>query len=117
MVNYLVINQKTEEFVKKAHKIMRSKGYKMTSSRQSAMVAWDYEKADKPTLSVTGWHGNGKYGKLKMVFSLLETEDWSPKEVAEFDTLLVERGETLSGENYKLYLKTLDLQEYTVIGS
>lgn len=88
----------------------------MTSQRESAMIHWNYKKEGSPELSITGWHGNGKYGNLKLVFGLLEVEagGWNPKEVCDYRvTDYVTEDESLTEEGFKEYQAILaDIEKY-----
>lgn len=116
MISGTRINPLTDQFVKKFHKIMREKGFKMTSQRESAMVNWSYKKESSKSICISAWHGNGKYGNLKLVLGLLETEagGWSPKEVYDYCvTDYVTADESLTEEGFKEYQTLLaNIEKY-----
>lgn len=60
----------TEDFLKKAHKLMREKGFKLDSGTQSAEAYWTYQQENTPSVYMTGWHGRGTYGAGKTVFEI-----------------------------------------------
>lgn len=108
MVSGTRINPMTEQFVKKFHKIMRDRGYKMTSNKNSALIEWQYEKKGSQSYCVWGWHGTGSYKGVKMVWGVMITPEgsWTPEEQSEFSVDHVENN-SMSEESFKLYQQNL----------
>jgi hypothetical protein len=61
--------------------LMKSKGYKKESQKQSAMIHITYSNPKKPNLrfTVCGWHGTGKWSGSVVVFSLFYTTKHDPE--------------------------------------
>lgn len=108
MVTGTRINPMTEMYIKKFHKIMREKGFKMSSNKQSALIEWQYEKQGSPNYCVWGWHGTGNYKGAKMIWGVMITQvgDWTPKEQSEFNVGHLIK-DTMSEESFKLYQQNL----------
>jgi hypothetical protein len=62
----------SEDFLKKAHKIMRDKGYKLDSGVASAEATWSYSKPGSPDVYMSGWHGRKprEWGAGKTVWGI-----------------------------------------------
>lgn len=68
------ISRHAESTLKDMHGIMRSKGFKHGSHRQSALVHHVYKREDGHHVEVSGWHGSGSgnrdYGGSKTIHQL-----------------------------------------------
>lgn len=67
--NYKKLDTIVTDGIKKIQSIMKSKGYKYSSSKQSALIEYRFEKDDK-TFAVDGWHGTGKWTGFRSLFTL-----------------------------------------------
>lgn len=109
MVTGSRINPMTEQFVRKFHKIMREKGFKMSSDKQSAVIEWQYEKKGSPSYCVWGWHGTGNYKGIKIALGVMITKvgGYVPEEQSEFNVDLIEPNEMMTESSFKLYQQNL----------
>lgn len=73
------------EFLKKYHKIMKGKGFKLTSETTGSSIIWKYTLPSGILVYVRGWHGRDskRSGCTKMIHSItinLEgKESWNHK--------------------------------------
>lgn len=51
------------------NKLMKAKGYKYKTSKQSALFETNYIK-DDTNIVLVGWHGDGRYGNVKTILDL-----------------------------------------------
>ena len=76
----------TEDFLKKVKSLMKKKGYKYKKTKQSALADWSFIKDDEEyrQFSLSGWHGDGRYGSLKLITDLYDiTEKYGRVEEAD----------------------------------
>jgi hypothetical protein len=86
MINKDITNATTEVFMDQVKSIMRSKGYKLRTSKHSAEVEYAFEK-EKSRVSICGWHGDGRYGKLKLMMSMYAGPDFVQTELVPIFTM------------------------------
>lgn len=66
------VTELSDDFLKRAHKIMRDRGYKLDSGVQSASITWTYKHPDGSEVYMLGWHGRDsrKWGAGKVVHEI-----------------------------------------------
>lgn len=62
-------NAETQDVIKLIMHVMKSKGYKGKRVNQSAMFDVTFEGLG-PQITIDGWHGNGKYGRGIVLFTV-----------------------------------------------
>lgn len=68
-LNMMSTNAETEAVIKLIMQVMKAKGYKGKRTNQSAMFEIEFQ-GPGPRITIDGWHGNGNYGRSKMLFSV-----------------------------------------------
>lgn len=71
-----------DSVIRHVHHTLKSKGYTHERIKQSAMEENRWTKG-KHSISITGWHGSGKYGSGKQVHALYDSNHEGYKPVHE----------------------------------
>lgn len=99
--------------------LMRKLGYKMESSKASALYTKTFSKGDRPHFAIDGWHGTGDWGVGKTVFSLyyyVQPEGysyWRPEEVISLREIFDYPRKKIPGEPQKKVIQ--DILAYLTI--
>jgi hypothetical protein len=95
-------NQQVDQQTKTLQKTLKSRGFQLADRlRRSAQFEQRWQR-DQETIWITGWHGQGRYGAAKSLFTVtmnlvhLDLEDHKgPDAQAEFLTRVIKWAETL----------------------
>lgn len=85
-------DQPTKTFQDFLDRHLKGAGFTKKASKQSALYNWEYSKRER-TISVSGWHGTGKFGSSKTVFTLYDTNPepgFKAKQSYSFGSLMFE---------------------------
>ena len=102
-------NGKVDDFRKRVHTILKSRGWERHTSLQSALYHWEWTRGNHKVI-VSGWHGTGKrgtcrhFGNSKSFFSMYHYEGHakalkkieSPNGDPHLDALLAKQDEKMA---------------------